>query len=992
MLFGSIIATYAGVQEKNAKLDLFLIELYSVIQDNKYDKAIQMTNKAIEIKKNISGESSQDKAPYYAILYFKMAELQLHVGRKDKALEYLVKLCGAEGRFIPRELQRNLIILLDGLANKDIHTQRYKRAVVFQKKTVELSKLLFGEKSRDYAILLNELAGVYYEAGKYSEALKTGKKSYALMRDVAGENDFGTLKAKLNLGTYYMNLGHYEKAVKYQQSAIKTSEMLLGNNNDIIASMYNTVSLTYIRQGNYIKAKYYLDKAIKIKEILNSKDSSLVKIYNHTAYIYQELGNPKEALLFYQKALRLFDVLSSNDKKLKVAIYNNMAQVYMDSGTVDKSISYYEKVLAISDENHPDIAFVYGNLGFLHTLQEHHKIALDFLQKSMTLKKKLLAQNHPSLVYAYLNMSNLYDSMSDEKKSLEYAKKALGVLKYNKEENNHYLMEVSHANIAYAYSKMGKPSKAYTFIDKAFSYFKKVKESAYAMTSQKEKLYFKHSFSSSLCGYFLISYDYALTLKGKDKQNLMVKIFDNWIHIKRSIFNESDNFRLLAQKSKDIQLKKQIATLLANQRKLARMYQKNSTSQKSHTNKKIEIEALQKEIVNSEKYLSKKLRDDVFPVKMTNHKDLAHYLRINELYVDFLKVRQDYYLFTLDYKQKISFYKFSQKETEDIEKNIQDIQKEVYKITSKENFADIKLAYKQYGDLHNLIMGKIAIDNKTSLIISPDGLLDLLSFEALYDRKTKKYLMEKITIKYLSSANDLRKSNKRSMNSSDDVVIFANPNYESSTGTKKEVRGEIFQMLKPNFSLLPGSKKEALDIKNIFTKSKLYLEENATEINLMKVKSPKILHIATHGFFIDKQLEWSPLLKTGIVLSGANASIRMKTGRGILTGLELAGLSLGKTDLVVLSSCYSGLGDIEEGEGMASLSDAFRKAGVKNVLMSLWSVNDKLGAKMMKTFYENIKNKKPYSEALREAKLKMIKEGYVHPYYWGGFMMNGAGR
>ncbi len=114
----------------------------------------------------------------------------------------------------------------------------------------------------------------------------------------------------------------------------------------------------------------------------------------------------------------------------------------------------------------------------------------------------------------------------------------------------------------------------------------------------------------------------------------------------------------------------------------------------------------------------------------------------------------------------------------------------------------------------------------------------------------------------------------------------------------------------------------------------------------------------------------------------------IKDTQGIATAMTLSTLDLTNTQLVVLSACDTGLGKIENAEGVVGLPKAFIQAGAKNIIMSLWSVNDAKTATLMKKFYHHLhKDKKQnYSEALRKAKLEMTKE---HPYYWSGFVLSG---
>ncbi len=154
--------------------------------------------------------------------------------------------------------------------------------------------------------------------------------------------------------------------------------------------------------------------------------------------------------------------------------------------------------------------------------------------------------------------------------------------------------------------------------------------------------------------------------------------------------------------------------------------------------------------------------------------------------------------------------------------------------------------------------------------------------------------------------------------------------------------------------------------------------------------SPKILHLSTHGFYLTDKTILNPMLKAGIALSGANESIKNKKGDGIITALELSGMDLSHTELVVLSACETGVGKLEDGEGVAGINKAFMKAGAKYVVMSLWSVPAHPTEELMTKFYKNLQKGQSYSEALRGAKIWWIKNRHSHPYFWGGFV--GSGR
>jgi CHAT domain-containing protein len=163
------------------------------------------------------------------------------------------------------------------------------------------------------------------------------------------------------------------------------------------------------------------------------------------------------------------------------------------------------------------------------------------------------------------------------------------------------------------------------------------------------------------------------------------------------------------------------------------------------------------------------------------------------------------------------------------------------------------------------------------------------------------------------------------------------------------------------------------------------------------VKSPRILHIASHGFFLNdgtpdgtsSYAPENPMLRAGLALSGANLT---SSGRadGILTALEASGLDLWGTRLVTLSACDTGIGEIRNGEGVYGLRRAFVLAGAETLVMSLWPVSDYIARDVMVMYYAGLRSGLGRGEALRRARLTQLKRATRrHPYYWAGFIQSG---
>ena len=200
--------------------------------------------------------------------------------------------------------------------------------------------------------------------------------------------------------------------------------------------------------------------------------------------------------------------------------------------------------------------------------------------------------------------------------------------------------------------------------------------------------------------------------------------------------------------------------------------------------------------------------------------------------------------------------------------------------------------------------------------------------------------------------------------------------------------------------LLPGTKKEVESIREMLDETNLkaypYLGPESTESTVKSWRNPKIVHIATHGYFLkDKDLAQNreqingvekealmdnPLLRSGLLFTNAKQAFE-EGGDGILTAYEARDLHLDETELVVLSACETGLGEVRNGEGVYGLQ--------RSVIMSLWTVDDQATQELMTEFYRSwlIEGNKK-REAFRNAKMA-IKAKYEKPFYWSAFVMIG---
>jgi CHAT domain-containing protein/tetratricopeptide (TPR) repeat protein len=332
------------------------------------------------------------------------------------------------------------------------------------------------------------------------------------------------------------------------------------------------------------------------------------------------------------------------------------------------------------------------------------------------------------------------------------------------------------------------------------------------------------------------------------------------------------------------------------------------------------------------------------------------------------------------------------------------------------------------------------------VFLSPDGTLNLLPFGALADEQDR-YLIETFSLTYLTSGRDLLRlqpgGHSRQM-----PVVVADPLFGIGQTTADASRGETVSgdagvensrrsagMGQSNFGQLSGTAEEAKALSALLPRATVLTQAAASESALKRLSAPSVLHVATHGFFLPDQSQTesvgdtrrsvaddktrlarraeNPLLRSGLALEGANGRRSGDGNDGILTALEAAGLDLWGTQLVVLSACETGVGEIKNGEGVYGLRRALVLAGSETQVMSLWQVSDAATRDLMVGYYHRLMAGEGRAEALRQIQLQMLRSGGVridgpqrsllgqsklmpadlrHPYYWAAFIQSGDWR
>ncbi len=286
------------------------------------------------------------------------------------------------------------------------------------------------------------------------------------------------------------------------------------------------------------------------------------------------------------------------------------------------------------------------------------------------------------------------------------------------------------------------------------------------------------------------------------------------------------------------------------------------------------------------------------------------------------------------------------------------------------------------------------------IYFSPDGIYHLINLATLKNPETGQFLLEELDIQYTTSGTDI--NNGMAVKEIKTAVLIGRPSYKTGAVSTVPLANENSRSLvrgfrEANIADLPGTEVEVMSIKKEMELSRIgvtsYLKEQATEDKLYKLKSPGILHIATHGYWSpagDNATEgyrtFNAMVNSGLLLTGVvnyySSPVYPDTYDGILTAYEAQNLDLENTSLVILSACETSLGYLDAGEGVYGLQRAFRAAGASNIMTSLWKVDDNATKDFMIVFYQEYFKTKDKNASFIAAQ-KATKEKYKHPYYLG---------
>ncbi len=411
-----------------------------------------------------------------------------------------------------------------------------------------------------------------------------------------------------------------------------------------------------------------------------------------------------------------------------------------------------------------------------------------------------------------------------------------------------------------------------------------------------------------------------------------------------------------------------------------------------------QIDKLNKQIIEVEKALSLQLSGFTTTSSLTDWKSVAAKLTRDEVAIETIRIknaeaenskRSGYSYLFLAITNNSALPSFKIINNGD---TIENRMFEYYANTKKAKVTDT-LSYTNY-----FAPLKELIGTKTTIHFSPDGIYNFINLSILTNNGVD-YVIDKYRIVNHTNTKNIKKTgNANTVYAT--ATLFGRPKYGderllsiesiNNEGTNKTNRA--LMSLDGEIPDLPGTELEVKAIEKLLSnrlKVRTNIHDQASEEAIKESVSTNILHIATHGFFIS-EANTDPMLTSGLLFSGVINKDSQRADDGILTAYEATFLDLSNTNLAVLSACETGLGEIRNGEGVYGLQRAFEIAGVRNILMSLWKIDDTATVALMEEFYKRLLESNNANTALKQAQDKMRQiPKYEQPYYWGAFKLVG---
>lgn len=896
--------------------------------------------------------------------------------------------------------------------------QQFEQALATGAAAEQLARTCCGTESPEYGNACFNQGRVRYFMGDFEEALPWYLQSKDIRQKTGGtmHPDYG--KSLNNLAVLYEAMGLYKKAVPLYFEALNIREKTAGKESAAYAATLGNLADLYLDLGDYEQAEKRQIEAKNIRErVLGKQHPDYATSLNNLANLYHSLGDYSKAEASYLESKAIREAAGDTRSSDYLSGLDNPGALYYTTGNFKKADFFYTLALDLRrkdlGEDHVDVLTSLNHLAQLNSRMGRWAQSDSIFAALVERSGRILGQEHLSYAQYLQNYAQLCIDRGEFSRAIAYSLEAKAILE-QQTGKDHELYLNNLGGLLRAYAEVKDFSSARHCLEELSEHKKHRLLSAFRYLSERElflttrqqhdDLVKETAFIPSLPECAGICYDNALFYKG-----FLLNASQQIDRLMQSHPETSNDYEQLQA------LHRQLGALYAlpadQQGKLADLEEKANALEKTLTAQIKGLETALHQVSWQE--VQAQLQPGEAAIEFTQY---PHYVQQKSNTLRYAAL-----VLLPSAAQPIFIPLF---EEQSLAALLQ---------TNGKTSADfINALYPpgQKGDqLCQLIWQPLEalLAGVHTLYVAPDGLLHRINLGAI-PNKDGKVMAELRQLVILGSTRQLVTNRQKTdlIPASPAALLYGGITYEPgaaqpSTYTTSDnlsrQRGFDFaqtdSVLRGNvWKYLPWTKVEISTVGDVLQKAgfstTLRLGDTATEESVKAARAPTVLHLATHGYFFpDPQtipkdrtqagaafhLSGHPMIRSGVIMAHANHA--WKTGRplrpdledGILTAYEAVQLNLENTELVVLSACETGLGDIQSGEGVYGLQRAFKIAGARYLIMSLWQVPDFQAQAFMTTFYTHwLEQRQSIPDAFRAAQLEMQKQ-YAKPFLWAGFVL-----
>ncbi|MBI4638508.1 MAG: tetratricopeptide repeat protein [Candidatus Rokubacteria bacterium] len=907
---------------------------------------------------------------------------------------------------------------------------RYDTAIPLAERAVAILEKALAPEDPTVANGVDVLAKLYGGKGDYGRAEPLLQRALAIREKALGPEHPDVAASLENLAALYQSKGDYRRAEALLQRALAIKEKTLGQEHpDVFASLYNLARL-YEAKGAYGRAEPLLQRVLAFREkTLGPEHPNVANTLNDLGLLYKAWGDYGRAEPLLQRSLAISEKAEGPEDPNVAASLVNLAHLYGLKGDDGRAETLYRRALAIREKvrgpEHSDVAASLNDLANLYRARRDYGRAEPLLQRALAIWEKSLWPEHPYVAAGLNSLALLYQEKGDDGRAEALYRRALAISE-KVQGPEHVSVTMPLINLAHLYWARGELARAVTLHARANDVHERLIRLVLDMGTEDQK----RAYLGTLTGATDATISLHAGFARGDSAALRLALTTVLRRKGRVLDAMADSLAVLRRRlrAEDAALFEQWASSRGEMATLVLKSAQGTTA--GPTRHRVAALAAQTEQLEARlSARSAELREHARPVTLegvqkaippdTALVEIVSYRAIDPRAATSGGTASDaprYVAYVVRDRGQPAWVDLGGREA------IDGAVVRLREALSRPDRADVKQLSRA---LDERLMRPLRplLGKSRTILLAPDGALNLLPFGALVD-ETGRYLIERFRFAYLTTGRDLLRLQSRTPHRTAPLVA-ADPDFDdpmapvvasaTTAGSGGEPRRSS-DLGAVRFGRLPGTAGEAAALARLLPGATALTGSAATETALKRVQGPSIVHVATHGFFLADQAEGSgassrdigvgaeevspspagwaenPLLRSGLALAGAN---RLQSGDedGILTALEVAGLDLWGTKLVVLSACETGVGAATTGEGVYGLRRALVIAGAESQVLSLWKVADEATRDLMIAFYRRLLAGEGRAEALRQAQLEMLRSAdRNHPFFWSSFIAGGDWR